>query len=566
MNSLSLTQILQHPPKSKKPEKIWRKILSFAFYLLPFACVGPALGAERIYVNYGPLEFSLPVSALEVYAREGKINQDLAAYAGSLDKKQLEQLRQVLLAKVDLTPLAISQFLYSPVGETLLQRVGKVVQTQSGQSGFYAIRSALILAAVDPQGLTLLNVLEKFPTYGIRINSSEGFQIIDDLTATIRQTGVAIASVEQEASREASTPKMLNFSQMPDLRQPGSVKFIKQSFIINNPSRVRTFPVDIYLPTSSSRGLAPVIVISHGLGGDRTTFAYLAEHLASYGFAVAVPEHPGSSSQQLQALINGLAQDLAPPRELIDRPLDVKDVLDEMERSFKGRVNMQQVGVIGQSFGGYTALALAGAKINFDQLQKDCRLNDSLNLSLLLQCRAIVLPPVDYKLQDERVKAAIAINPVDSSIFGQNALAQIKIPVMLVASSADTVAPALPEQIRPFTWLTTPEKYLALFREGTHFSTLSESVRTDSVVQFPPPVLGPDPRIAFEYIKALSLGFFETYVAGNTEYRPYLSASYSNFISRNPMPLSLIQSLTPQQLKSVSDNSTRKLIASPNTK
>jgi len=41
-----------------------------------------------------------------------------------------------------------------------------------------------------------------------------------------------------------------------------------------------------------------VIVISHGLGSDRTSFEYLATALASY-FA-AVPEHPGSNAQQLR--------------------------------------------------------------------------------------------------------------------------------------------------------------------------------------------------------------------------------------------------------------------------
>lgn len=551
MNSLSLALGAMTKSsariKNKREKEIGKKILYFVSYLLPFAFVSPVLGAQRIYVTYGPLEFSLPVSALEVYARKGTINEDLATYAEHVDKKQLEQLRQVLLSKVDVTPLAVSQFLYSPLGEILLQRIGQIIQTQSGQSGFYAIRSALILAAAEPEGLTLLNVLEKFPTYGIRINSSRGLEVINGLTNTIRQTQTAIASVAQEASTEAAAIP-ISFSKLPDLRQPGQVKFSKQTIIINNPNRVRKFPVDIYLPSPSTGGLAPVIVISHGLGGDRTTFAYLAQHLASYGFAVAVPEHPGSNAQQLDALINGLAKDVTPPREFIDRPLDVKDVLNELERSFSRQVNMQQIGVIGQSYGGYTALALAGAKINFEQLQKGCRLNDSLNLSILLQCRALVLPPIDYQLQDQRVKAAIAINPIDSTIFGRTEMANIKIPLMLAASSADTVAPALPEQIKPFTWLTTPHKYLALLIEGTHFSTLAESAQSGGVFQLPASAVGPDPAIAFQYIKALSLAFFETYVAEHSEYRPYLNAAYANFVSQNPMPLSLIQSLTPSQL------------------
>jgi predicted dienelactone hydrolase len=169
-----------------------------------------------------------------------------------------------------------------------------------------------------------------------------------------------------------------------------------------------------------------------------------------------------------------------------------------------------------------------------------------LNISLLLQCRAIELLPKDYNLSDERVKAAIAINPVGSTIFGQSQFSEIKAPLMLVAGSDDTVAPALPEQIRPFTWLTTPNKYLVLIRDGTHFSTLAESERA---IPLPPQVLGPGSDIAKDYMRALSVAFFETYIANNPDYRVYLNASYAQYLSKYPIPLSLVQSLTEEQIK-----------------
>ncbi len=51
----------------------------------------------------------------------------------------------------------------------------------------------------------------------------------------------------------------------------------------------------------------PLIVISHGIASDRSSFVYLAEHLASYGFAVAVLEHPGSNAERIQLYFAGLA-------------------------------------------------------------------------------------------------------------------------------------------------------------------------------------------------------------------------------------------------------------------
>ena len=519
-----------------------------------------AVAAERIYASYAPLESSISVAALEIYAKEGKIDKDLAALARYLNPQQLAQLRRVLLNRIKLSPVAVSQFLYTPIGETLLERLGQVIQTGSRQPGFYALRAALILAAADPQeGLTLLNVLRRFPTASIRVNLRSSLQIFEELEQMIDQTNQAIALLEQQS---AATTAMLpiNFSQLPDLRRRGRFTWHKQTLTLYARRQSRRILADIYFPRTQAP--VPVIVISHGLGSDRSSFKYLATQLASYGFAVAVPEHPGSNAAQLRSLLAGQSNRVTEAQEFINRPLDVKYLLDELERLDKSdssfQLNVQQVGVIGQSFGGYTALALAGASLNLKQLQNDCQeLNDSLNVSLLLQCRALELPATQYNLRDERVKAAIAINPITSSVFGQAGLSQIQIPVMLVSSSNDRVAPALSEQILPFTWLFTPQKYLVLLQGGTHFSTIGKTNPQTDALTIPPQIIGPDSAIAHGYMKALSVAFFQTHIAGATQYRPYLSADYTQAISQAPMSLSLVQSLPatlltqPAKLRSV---------------
>jgi predicted dienelactone hydrolase len=502
----------------------------------------PAWTAEKVSFYVGPLEFSLAVDSLEEYAREGRIRPDLQTYTSRLNKTQLAQLRQVLGTRADVTPVAIAQFLYSPQGEVVLREFGELIQTRSGQSGFYALRSALILAAADSQGLTPLNVLRKFPTSDIRINSDRVFELLGRVSRIVSQTEGAIAALALATSAEVVPIDEMMFPL--DLRSQGSVQFSKQTFTLRDLARDRTFPVDLYLPQQS--GVAPVVVISHGLGSSRDSFVYLAVHLASHGFAVAVPEHPGSNAAQLEALASGFVRNITPPRELIDRPLDIQFLLDTLERRYGQRLDLQNVGVVGQSYGGYTALALAGAKINFEQLQVNCDPNDpGFNISFLLQCQALELPPQDYNLRDERVKAAIAINPLTSSIFGESQLSQIQIPVAMVSGSADAVTPALDEQILPFTALTTPDKYLLFLVRGTHFSTIGA---TSQDADLPPQVIGPDPAIAYAYMKALNLAFFKTYIANESQYQPYLSATYAQTLSRPEMPLNFVESLTPEQL------------------
>jgi len=527
----------------------------------------PALGAERIYVTYGPIEVSVPIESLAVFAKEGQIDSNLDGFARYANESQLAEIRRALQAKADISQVTIAQFLYTPQGEVLLRRLGRLIQTKARQPGFYAIRAALILAASDPEGLTIVNVLRKFPTYGIRIDIARGLGIANELTSLINRSNQTIAGVAQLSEAQAALQSTIPPAVMLQPQLPGRYTWKKSSVTLTSPNRDRTFNMDIYLPQRLPQP-APVVVISHGLGSDRIAFQYLAKHLASYGFAVAVPEHPGSNAQQIQNLVTGRTNELVEPAEFINRPLDIKDLLDYLTKlsttdpAYQGQLDLQRVGVIGQSFGGYTALALAGAGINFAQLENDCQLeNETWNLSLLLQCGARGLERNQYNFGDPRIKAAIAINPIASSVLGETNLSQIKIPVMLIAGSADTVAPALVEQIQPFTWLTSANKYLVLMNNGTHFSTIEESPQ--SLFLPPAQAIGPEPALARRYVSGLSLAFMETYLNNKSNFRPYLQPSYALSISGDTLGLRILRSLTPQQLQQFSSGSPPRRPVSP---
>jgi len=548
-------------------KSIWLNIALSAVItsVLPIVNHCPAVSAERLKLSFGIVERSISVDSLEIYAKTGQVNDELAVYFKYVPQASQQELREVLIAPIPLGVVEVSQFLYSPIGEKLLENISQIFQSEfrdrnqvttsnlRRSSGFYATRSALILAAIEPNNFTIINILRKFPSQTISIDLFRSLEIGLRARNIVNRTQRAVALINQKSLQQTGNETISN-NIINNALRPGRLTYTKQSFPLIDISRIRSFPVDIYLPQTNKP--LPVIVISHGLGSDRSSFAYLAEYLASHGFVVAVPEHPGSNSQQLQALLAGIANEVTDPREFIDRPLDVKYILDSLQRlsdsnpEYKGRFNMEQVGVIGQSFGGYTALALAGAKINFAQLRENCPVNeDTLNVSLLLQCLALNLPEFDYKLSDSRVKAVIAINPVDSSVYGQQGLSKINIPVMIVAGTADTVAPAYPEQIIPFTWLTNEHKYLVLMNGGTHFSTIAES--PNSTIPVPSQVVGVSPNLARDYTSYLALGMLKSYVANNSNYLRYLTADYINSVGQGQLFLSIVKELTIEQLNSI---------------
>ncbi len=409
--------------------------------------------------------------------------------------------------------------------------------------------------------MTLLNVLRKYPSSSINIDLARTLHIAEQLETLVNETNKAVAAVSAKSDAESIIPTQtaIAIDNLPNLNRRGKFIAKKQTLKFFDVMRGRLLSTDIYLPNISYN--VPTIVISHGIGTDSSNFRYLANHLATNGFAVIVPNHPGSDTKQIESLLNGSASEVAQPEEFINRPLDVKFVLDELEKlndtdpRFKKRLDLQQVGVFGQSFGGYTALALAGAKINLEKIEKDCNqkaLKQTWNMSLLLQCRIQELqankPVKQYNLHDERVKAVIAVNPITSSIFGKSGLSQIKTPVMMVASSEDTVAPALYEQILPFSWIANPQKYLVQLEGATHFSTIGDGKDSNEQVGLPSKLIGDNPKQAQSYMKYVSLPFFQSHVSGNSQYRFYLTAAYVESISKKSMDLSLIQNLSTTEI------------------
>ena len=502
----------------------------------------PGLSTERLFVNFGAVEYSVSVANLETFARTGELPYELRSLGRFLSAEQLEQLRNGLTVSADIDVVTVSQFLYSAQGEATLRLLGELVQTAARQNGALAIRAALILAAADGEGqFNALNILNHFPTQGARVDLQRLSTVARTVITELNETEAAVTQIQQQAALDLASAGETGTTAV-SLLQPGPERWQMQSL------DQLTLPTDLYLPAGQN---APLIVISHGLGGNRTTFAYLAEHLASYGFAVAVVEHPGSSAAQLEALLTGEADNVIEPEEMMRRPLAIQTLLDELATvaqapTIGDHLNLQQVGGLGQSLGGYTTLALAGATVQSTALEPVCpvRTSSPLNLSLLLQCAVLELPPPLPPLADQRIQAAIAINPLDSAVFGSVGMANIAVPTMVVSGSADTVTPALAEQIRPFTWLESAERYLLMMENGTHFSTIYEPDPSAAAIPVPAQIIGPAPEAAQRYIKAMSVAFFKTYLAREDTYRAYLHQAAVQPLSNPALPLSLVQEFT----------------------
>jgi predicted dienelactone hydrolase len=504
----------------------------------------PSKGAENIFFTYGPIKLTVKVESLENFVENGTVDSNLAFLFNLVgtSAEKLEKLREVMQFKAEVDPLVLNRFFHSSVGEKLLRRAGYILNSPWGSNGFYGIRGALIQAAMDPEkGLTLLNFIQQYPT-DIHLEGETLEARAKALNLVVSATEYFVNELAVLSAAEANTDPPIDPSLLAQHNptQPGPYGVApKQTWHLVDPSRDRRFYVDIYHPQRWKTGQTPVVVISHGLASRPEDFDQIALSLASYGFLVALPQHPGSDFALAQAMLEGEALQPYYVADFIDRPKDVSYVIDELERrnqgQFQGRLTLDSVGVGGHSFGGYTALALAGAEFDWDYLQTECDISKGVpNMALLLQCDALSLPHENYQFRDPRVTAIVAANPVNSAVFGIKGLEKVTIPVVMMGGSYDPATPFVLEQARSFPRLGSREKYLTLMEGQAHvdFSKLDASIT--NTIESVDKVTLPDQNLLHLYGASIILPFMQVHIANDPSYQPYLdsAAAYAQLLSQ----------------------------------
>ncbi|MGK7944119.1 MAG: alpha/beta hydrolase [Microcystaceae cyanobacterium] len=519
--------------------------LSLLLGLSPLLISLPSEAAENINIILESFKLTLRVESLEQFANQGIVNQDLAFYlnAANLDEKQRELFREFLSTKYPIDGIQLATFLNTPTGELLLDRIGVLISVPGGRNGKYLLRGALIQAALDPkEGLTLINILHHLAT-DVQINVSQIQQALDFQKRLILATNSLTEDAVQLSNQQIAENNQ-DYRNIKDIRKQGDygVKPV-QKIQLTDAKRQRTFDLHLYQPQRWKAGKTPVVVVSHGLGSHPDDFEELGKQLASYGFFVAIPQHIGSDKEQLEAMMNNYSRQLFELNDFINRPLDISYVLDELERKnqteFNHKLNLTKVGVLGHSFGGYTALALAGATWDFDHIKEYCdRPVWEFNMSMLLQCQTLNLPRKAYNFRDQRVAAIGVMNPVNSVIFGPKGLSKVTIPIIIGAGTNDPATPPILEQIRTFAWVSSQDKYLFVMDGQAHFLTTPDAnSQMNKLVSLLVIIQETEPNLFTVYGNTQATAFLQFYLADEESYQLYLQPGYWQSISAPSYPI-----------------------------
>lgn len=192
-----------------------------------------------------------------------------------------------------------------------------------------------------------------------------------------------------------------------------------------------------YLDAPFAVGTFPVVLLSHGSGGRVEAAGWLAARLAKAGFMVAGPNHPGTTS--------GDSLPAETPK-LWQRTHDISDVTSFLtsDAEWAPHLKADQVGVVGFSLGGATALELIGARANLEAFATYCDQYDKWDCAWYqggvgytdgetVKVGMVDLRTVDKMLfeqsnLDTRIKSAVIVDPGLVHAYVPESLKEISVP------------------------------------------------------------------------------------------------------------------------------------------
>lgn len=216
---------------------------------------------------------------------------------------------------------------------------------------------------------------------------------------------------------------------------PGGVEVAIWYPAVGSPSheRLALYAQDVVVDAHAPKGRHPLVVISHGTGGNLAGHVDTAVALARAGFIVAALTHPGDNSEDdsRASLIEG-------------RPVALRALITYMLNDWPGRtsIDLNRIGAFGFSAGGFTVLAAAGGRPDMRRFADHCADHPVFFVCALLRSQPRPLTGDWPNVADPRIKAIVIAAPALGFTFDRAGLAGVRVPIQLWRADDDEILPA----------------------------------------------------------------------------------------------------------------------------
>lgn len=228
------------------------------------------------------------------------------------------------------------------------------------------------------------------------------------------------------------------------------------------------YGIDVITDALPEAGEHPLVLLSHGYRGNWRNLSWLAAALVAQGYIVAAPDHPGTTT---------LNTNPVEAARLWLRPHDLSRVLDYLlaDPSLAGKIDDKRIAATGHSLGGWTVMALAGARFSPAQFRRMCKKPSSVTVCALQKELGLNTRDAGRHFaaaqSDRRIKSVIALDAGLVRGFTEVSLSHIKIPVLLLAAGNNIAdLPAHDESGYLAAFLPPSRVRFTVIPDASHFS------------------------------------------------------------------------------------------------
>ena len=179
-----------------------------------------------------------------------------------------------------------------------------------------------------------------------------------------------------------------------------------------------------------ANGHFPLIILSHGSGGNNTSLAWLADKLVQQGIVVVAANHPGSTTG------NSIPAQSA---QLWLQTEDISFIISKLlsDSHWKTALDNQPIGVIGHSKGGYSAIAALGATLSLPRFIAGCQQqpaqpNCQFYTRAGVKLEQLPVEKFEGNYVDNRLGFAIALDPGMVPFYQNSSLSHLTAPLLLI--------------------------------------------------------------------------------------------------------------------------------------
>lgn len=280
-------------------------------------------------------------------------------------------------------------------------------------------------------------------------------------------------------------------------------------------------------PVTVDGGL-PLVIYSHGNGGEGLLAYPYGERMASYGWVLVAPNHTGNTALDFLNNPDPFA------RVALDRPHDITAIIDAFESGLSGdelagKADTSAVFLFGHSFGGYTTFTAGGADVDFDALSAGCDGTPNPN------CDVFSDPDVEAAYRagfgDPRIVALAPQAPALSAI-ADGELAALDQPTMLMTGRLDQTTTQEESAEPAWAGIDHPGDLWVEMPRGAHYSfiTICHDLTPQLLDFFQPDAVQDgcgdtfiDTTESIPVLTAYVLAFGRLHVLGQTEWDAVLT-------------------------------------------